>query len=69
LRWRRGEKLAGLVGELLQAGFQLAATEFPVFSHHFPFHVGQAGQRLRFFFHGRIFSSLSAGEEPFCPLL
>jgi hypothetical protein len=65
LPWRRGENLAGLVGELLQAGFQLAATEFPVFSHHFPFHVGERGQRLQSFFHDWFVASLSTGEEPF----
>jgi hypothetical protein len=63
-RWRRGEKLAGLGGELLQAAFQFLAAQFPVFRDHFPFHFGQRRQGprwLHFFFHGSSFRSLSAG--------
>jgi hypothetical protein len=42
----RGENLAGLIGELLQAFLETLTPPFTAFGHDFAFEVGQTGERL-----------------------
>jgi hypothetical protein len=44
LRCRRGENLAGLSGQFLEAFLQALPSPFTGFGHHFAFDVGKTGK-------------------------
>jgi len=47
----RGENLAGLIGELLQALLQTLTPPFTAFGHDFAFDVGKTRERFGCGFH------------------